>query len=108
MTVVWRVTTTTEELHALHADGLTFAMTGDPCSDPFADADDDGDVDQADFAVWQVCLSPTGPVPTNPEYCRCFDRDGGSGDGDIDLQDYQAFEQCSSGPGVPAQPACDS
>jgi hypothetical protein len=108
MTVVWRTTTTADEVHALHADGLTFAMTSDPCNDPFADADDDGDVDQADFAVWQTCFSPAGPVPVDPEYCRCFNRDAGSGDSDIDLADYQAFEQCASGPGIAANAACDN
>ena len=46
-------------------------------------------------------------VSHDPKCCHCFNRDGGSGDGDIDLQDYQAFEQCASGPGIPANSACD-
>ena len=109
MTVVWRTTATTSEAHALHADGLTFAMTAPPCNDPFADADGDQDVDQSDFAVWQSCLTGGGEVPLDPVYCRCLDRDdNGVGDGDIDLQDYLKFEECASGPGLPASAACDN
>lgn len=108
LTVVWNVTTSSQQSHALHADELAVAMSVQPCNDPFADADADGDVDQADFAVWQQCLTTGGSVPSDPIYCRCFDRDNQIGDGDIDLLDYTAFEQCASGPGVSANPACDN
>jgi hypothetical protein len=79
------------------------------CADPYADADEDGDVDQQDFAVLQACFtgSNAGPVA---EGCECFDRPEGintTGDGDVDLADVLAFEACASGPEVPADPACD-
>jgi hypothetical protein len=76
------------------------------CNDPFADADGDGDVDQADFARWQLCQSGSGGGLQSG--CECFDRDnGGAGDGDVDGDDLLAFEACASGPGLPANPACD-
>jgi len=76
------------------------------CGDPFADADGDRDVDQADFAVWQRCNSgEDGGVPAG---CDCFDRDNnGVGDGDVDDQDLEAFEACASGPGILADTTCD-
>jgi hypothetical protein len=110
MTAVWKVSATGSGLHGLHADGLTFTMTELPCNDPFADADGDHDVDQADFSVWQLCYTGDGgTLPTIPTYCRCFDRENqGLGDGDVDFQDFQPFEACASGPGITANTACDN
>jgi len=72
------------------------------CPDPFADADEDGDVDQDDFALFQLCYTGTGGgVPDN---CDCFNRDG---DDDVDSTDYGKFENCASGPAVPADITCD-
>ncbi|HRR83688.1 MAG TPA: hypothetical protein P5316_01645 [Phycisphaerae bacterium] len=84
----------------------------DPCNEVFADADGDGDVDQADFAVFQLCYTGMdGGVLTDPDYCQCFDRrnnDNSPGqDNDVDSFDLAAFEDCASGPGVPADPECD-
>ena len=83
------------------------------CNTPLADADADGDVDQADFAVLQQCYAGSGePVPTTPAYCACLDfgddnQDGKPDyDGDIDQSDVSAFNTCASGPGVPADPCC--
>ncbi len=80
------------------------------CSEPFADADGDADVDQADFSVLQACVTGQGvtPIPSIPAYCGCFDRgsDAPSGDNDIDTFDVEAFEACASGPGVPADVNC--
>ncbi len=76
---------------------------------PFADADSDGDVDQADFSLFQLCMTGAGvtPVPADPVYCRCFDRGTDApGDNDIDNFDLEAFEGCASGSGVPADPNC--
>ncbi|MHC4799598.1 MAG: COG1470 family protein, partial [Planctomycetota bacterium] len=48
-----------------------------PCNTPFADTDNDGDVDQGDFALFQQCYSGDGNVhPDPPDYCRCLNRDG--------------------------------
>jgi hypothetical protein len=82
------------------------------CSAPAADADGDGDVDQADFSVLQLCF--TGSLPNNQlrRVCGCLDLgdDNSDGmpdhDGDIDGFDVSAFEMCASGPGIPANPAC--
>jgi len=84
-----------------------------PCNEEvFADVDKDGDVDQQDFAVFQICFTGDGGgIPADPDYCMCFDRrnnDNTPGeDSDIDGFDLGAFEDCSSGPGVPANPDCD-
>jgi hypothetical protein len=77
-----------------------------PCSIPFADADGDGDVDQADFAVFQACY--TGQGGTLATGCECYDvHPAGAGDSDIDTDDWAAFEACASGAGIAADAACD-
>ncbi|MGQ9650170.1 MAG: IPT/TIG domain-containing protein [Phycisphaerae bacterium] len=107
LTVVWELTGAADA-SATHADGFTFET---PCNDPFADVDGDGDVDQTDFAVFQLCYtgSGQGPVPTTPHYCKCLDVDGAGGqpDDDIDQGDFNKFEACASGPGILASTACD-
>lgn len=106
MTVVWElmVTGTLPDVGG-HADGFQLTST---CNDPFADADGDTDVDQADFAVFQICFTGTETIanrktnpPPYPEYCTCFDR-ALSDPAVIDQADLNAFEACASGPGVPA------
>ncbi len=88
------------------------AGTGETCG-LFADIDLDGDVDQADFAAFQVCYTGDGgsaPV-TIAAGCERFNRDGDEGgtmpNGDIDGFDRTAFENCASGPGVPYDPCCN-
>jgi hypothetical protein len=81
-----------------HADGLTFVGV---CYDPFADANGDGDVDQDDFAVVQDCYSGTDDFAPG---CECFNRNA---DTVINQLDITAFEDCASGPGVPADVCCD-
>jgi len=83
------------------------------CADPFADADNDGDVDQADFGIWQACFSgdgtahPVGAEPVGDPYpCACFNRDGPT-DVDVDGTDFTAFNTCWSGPTVPTDDTCD-
>jgi len=84
-----------------------------PCNTlVFADVDEDADVDQDDFGAFQRCYTGDGgAIPVDPAYCECFDRreEGGQpgSDGQIDAFDYDAFEDCASGPGVTADPACD-
>ncbi|UCD30327.1 MAG: hypothetical protein JSV03_07625 [Planctomycetota bacterium] len=90
------------------------------CNDPFADIDGpdtngdgvpdgDGDVDQDDFAVFQVCY--TGPGDPggvfDKDNCDCFDKEPLGGDDDIDENDFSLFQNCASGPGIPADTACD-
>ncbi len=76
------------------------------CPTPFADADEDGDVDQTDFSFFQSCYSGPGPFALDG-LCECFDRDaGGAGDDDVDSDDWTAFEQCATGPGIPVGPTC--
>ncbi len=53
--------------------------------DLYGDADEDGDVDLADFADFQVCF---GSEAIPDESCIRLDREG---DEDIDLDDYAAF-----------------
>ena len=95
------------------AVGGTYRGEGTNCDDPkvccpkpFADTDEDGDVDQTDFSFFQSCYSGPGPF-TLDGLCGCFDRDaGGAGDDDVDSDDWTAFEQCASGPGIPVSPTC--
>jgi len=88
-----------------HFQGLGIACDDVTCCpDPFADADTDGDVDQKDFGLFQVCYSGSGNA--YEEGCGCFDRDE-TPDGDIDADDFAAFVACYSGPTVPANRACD-
>ncbi len=75
------------------------------CQTPAADADGDGDVDSADFAIWQRCLSGDDDISEFPIKCSCLDSNL---DGHISGDDLQLFLNCGSGPGVPVQPGCDS
>lgn len=75
-------------------------ITGITCPDPFADADEDGDVDIVDHAELQRCLTDSAPASG----CLCFDRDYSSS---IDVADTQAFLACFSGPNISANIACD-
>jgi hypothetical protein len=96
----------------LAAQGYTCLSTtiGPPapeCPNPRYDADRDGDVDQLDFAAFQLCYTASyGGVGAG---CDCFDWNPamGQGDGDVDVEDWGLFELCASGPGVPANPLCD-
>ena len=52
------------------------------------DYDCDRDVDLADFAAWQDCM--TGPAPASlPTACNAFDFDG---DENVDLYDAAGFQ----------------
>ena len=74
----------------------TTCATHTCCPVPFADADYDGDVDQDDFGVFQVCYTgPTGGVPAG---CTCFNR---VADNTIDGLDLNAFLNCFTGANVP-------
>ena len=80
--------------------GLAVKTSVDVCGAVFADVDNDGDVDQADFGQFQACYSGAGFAVAAE--CSCFDRDGENvaGDGDIDAMDLQAFLNCYTGPSI--------
>ncbi|HRR87241.1 MAG TPA: lamin tail domain-containing protein [Phycisphaerae bacterium] len=93
-------------------DGLTDCDDSDcdndpnclpPCPVPFADSDEDGDVDHVDFAAFQLCYTGNTTNLFDPQMCRCFDWDG---DLDVDADDHSKFEDCASGPGVVAAKDC--
>ncbi len=81
------------------------------CPDPFADIDEDGDVDLNDFAEFQLCY--TGSGGSLAEGCECLDRDG---DDDIDVHDFgdpldpepNTFVACAGGANVPVDINCDN
>jgi hypothetical protein len=80
------------------------------CGDPAMDGDCDGDVDQADFALFQACYTGSeASLPADAGICVCFDRgaDNPTGNGHIDGYDLDVFEACASGPGVTPPPLCD-
>lgn len=81
--------------------GLAVKTSVDVCGAVFADRDDDGDVDQADFGRFQACYSGEGLAAAAE--CACLDRDGENvtGDGDIDAMDLVAFIKCYTGPAIP-------
>jgi hypothetical protein len=69
------------------------------CNVPFADFDNDDDVDMNDFAALQRCMT-LGGAAIEPG-CSCFDRDNAAtGDGDIDLVDMNEFIKCTTGPSI--------
>lgn len=82
-----------------HSADFTF-RTGLPEPDP--DLDDDGDVDQSDFGLFQVCLSGPG-IEQNLPGCLEARLDP---DEDVDQADFAIFLACLSGAGVPAASNC--
>lgn len=77
-----------------------------PCGTTRQDVDGDGDVDVADFAVFQVCFNGPGNPYSNPpgpagQSCMCFDEDR---DLDVDVNDFAVFQVCFNGPARP--PSC--
>jgi polysaccharide biosynthesis protein PslG len=70
---------------------------------PPGDADGDGDVDQEDFGRFQACYTGRDASGLSLE-CLFADMDR---DGLADQRDFLIFWACMSGPGFPADPACD-
>ena len=78
-----------------------------------SDFDYDGDVDMADFAIFNGCM--TGPfIPYDPPPSKCTLEPDAEGiiaadidrDGDADLADFVVVQSCFSGEGNLADPAC--
>ncbi len=87
-TYFWRI----DEVNAGGAttgDVWKFTTTGQR-----GDFDLDGDSDQSDFAIFQLCIS--GASATYPDGCGGGDFNG---DGHIDATDVTAFVNCMTGPG---------
>jgi hypothetical protein len=73
----------------------------DGCSIVPGDLDRDGDVDQEDFGLFQLCLNgdyAVGPACAGASL---------NGDGFVDGQDMTLFQRCISGPNVPGAPGCN-
>jgi len=68
------------------------------CPYPFADGDTDGDVDQADFGLWQACYDGGNGLIAG---CECYDRDGNN---TVDGADFTEFTNCFTGANVPFDP----
>lgn len=85
---------------------LTLTRVPPPCGDVRFDRDGDGDVDQVDFAIVQVCYTGDAPAPNlfDSESCKCMDSDN---DLDVDQVDLQAFEACAVAPGILSDITCD-
>ena len=64
---------------------------------PWADADEDHDVDQVDFAAFSRCLTTGGGGIQSG--CECFER---TDDASIDMSDFVLFQFCANGPDIPA------
>ena len=67
------------------------------------DLDGDGDVDLADFGVFQSCLTGTGNAQNDPD---CVGAKLEGGDEDVDWQDLANFRGCISGAGIPGDQNC--
>jgi subtilisin family serine protease len=70
-------------------------------SHPAQDLDEDCDVDAADFALFEGCLSGSGVASISGCQNRDFDTDG-----DVDQSDFGTFQRCMSGVNTPADPNC--
>jgi hypothetical protein len=64
----------------------------DPPAPIYGDTDCDGDVDGADYLVFEQCL--TGPLPPAAEDCDGLDANA---DDRIDLIDFHAFQAAFTG-----------
>jgi hypothetical protein len=77
----------TSVMFDLDVDAGETTMSGAYSPATIGDADADGDIDLADYAVMNGCM--TGPVATASIYCGLVDFDG---DGNVDLMDFAEFQ----------------
>lgn len=80
--------------------GSAMTLTASDAAPPDADFDADGDVDLADFALFQLCFAGPNRVPG----ANCLVAADMDGDADVDLSDFGLFQSCFNGPNRP--PAC--
>jgi hypothetical protein len=97
----------------VHTDGdgtLPAGFTVSMCFAPRQDTDGDGDIDLADFGVFQGCFNgpnrPYNPPPIDPRKCACLDIGDNPVVPDVDLADFGAFQGCFNGPNRPKASAC--
>jgi hypothetical protein len=84
-------------------DPCVIAAAIKPCPTPFADADEDGDVDLDDHGLFQRCYTRDGNTAAfDALNCVCFDR--GVRDNNVDEFDYSEFLKCSTRSEVPWTP----
>jgi hypothetical protein len=83
-------------------DGSGFLRLSNPMPMPYGDYDQDLDVDAADLAMFQGCLSGPAVAQADPA-CTWFDADG---DEDVDQVDFGFFQVCLSGENVTANVNC--
>jgi hypothetical protein len=86
-----------------HAAQLALTQPICDCGPLGMDIDEDGDVDQEDFGIFQVCYDPLALELPAHSPCQCFDLDYS---GAVDLNDFGLLQRCLSGPGIPADPTC--
>jgi len=79
-------------------DGVGFDL---PPTVP-ADLDQDGDVDENDYTIYEDCATAPG-VGLPSVDCAVADFDG---DNDVDQSDFSVFQRCVSGPGVSPPSNC--
>jgi hypothetical protein len=75
-------------------------VTIDP-PEKYGDLDNDTDIDQEDFGLFQMCLSGDGSL--HKQGCDIADLDS---DGDVDRYDFAIFQSCMTGPNNPIDPNC--
>ncbi|HOJ72527.1 MAG TPA: carboxypeptidase-like regulatory domain-containing protein [Phycisphaerae bacterium] len=78
------------------------AATGDGTPAGPGDLDRDGDVDQTDFGLFQLCLSGNF-IPQLDADCQRAKLDG---DDDVDQDDLAIWQRCYSGPGAQSLATC--
>jgi PKD repeat protein len=83
-------------------DNLSFTVTSVAPESIPGDMDADGDVDSADYALFEACIGGPG---VGPPASGC-DKADIEGDGDVDQGDFGLLQRCLSGPDVQVDPTC--
>lgn len=102
----WTINTADQSLPgATNGTPITLTLTANVVAAGFVppDFDQDGDVDDVDFAHFDACLSGAN-IPLSPPTCSDSDFDG---DTDVDHSDFGIFQRCYSGT-TPAVIGCNN